>query len=96
MGSSTTWQSLPSKIIVARSAIGRGGFVMAKEFAVTVYDGACINCGICMDVCPIRTLDMTRDHGPGPEATFLRATPGRGATHDWMMVAPVPADHCNG
>ena len=69
---------------------------MAKEFAVTVDDGACINCGICMDVCPIRTLDMTRAHGPGPEATFLRATPGRGVIHDWMMVVPVQVDHCNG
>jgi ferredoxin len=69
---------------------------MEKEFAVTVSDDACINCGICMDVCPIRTLDMKRSHEFGPEATFYRATPARAPVADWMMTVPVQVDHCNG
>jgi Pyruvate/2-oxoacid:ferredoxin oxidoreductase delta subunit len=69
---------------------------MAKEFAVTVDDGACINCGICMDVCPIHTLDMTRTPAAGPEATFTRHEPWLEEAHDWMMAVPVQVDHCNG
>ena len=67
-----------------------------KEFAVTIDEATCINCGICMDLCPIRTLDMTRTKATGPEATFLR---GRGESlggHDWMMEVPVQVNHCNG
>jgi Pyruvate/2-oxoacid:ferredoxin oxidoreductase delta subunit len=69
---------------------------MPIEFAVTVDKGACINCGICMDVCPIRTLDMTRARGFGPEATFARDLPGGIPVQDWMMIVPVQVDHCNG
>jgi NAD-dependent dihydropyrimidine dehydrogenase PreA subunit len=69
---------------------------MEKEFAVTVEEATCINCGICMDVCPIHTLDMTRVRGFGPEATFLRATPSRAPVSDWMMTVPIQVDHCNG
>jgi NAD-dependent dihydropyrimidine dehydrogenase PreA subunit len=67
-----------------------------KEFAVTVNEATCINCGICMDVCPIRTLDMTRAVGFGPEATFTRAAPPRAPGNNWMMAVPVQVDHCNG
>src|ERR1700694_4761676 len=69
---------------------------MEKEFAVTVNEKTCINCGICMDVCPIRTLDMTRAGGFGPEATFLRNVPSAAPVQDWMMTVPVQVDHCNG
>jgi ferredoxin len=69
---------------------------MEKEFAVTVNEKTCINCGICMDVCPIRTLDMTRARGFGPEATFLRDAPAGEPVHDWMMTVPIQVDHCNG
>jgi len=69
---------------------------MEKEFAVTVSDAACINCGICMDVCPIRTLDMTRTRDAGPEATFERGVPVRAPVREWMMAVPVQVDHCNG
>jgi ferredoxin len=68
---------------------------MAKEFAVTIDPTICFNCGVCMDVCPIRTLDMTRPDAPGPEATFFRnsaPTP----PYPWMMAAPVQVSHCNG
>ncbi len=69
---------------------------MEKEFAVTVNEETCINCGICMDACPIRTLDMTRAQGFGPEATFLRAEPAGAPVSDWLMAVPVQVDHCNG
>jgi len=67
---------------------------MEKEWAVTVNERTCINCGICMDVCPIRTLDMTRAVGSGVEATFNRGSAA--VAHDWMMEVPVQVDHCNG
>ncbi len=69
---------------------------MEKEFAVSVDEATCINCGICMDVCPIRTLDMTRAQGHGPEATFVRSDPAAEFEHRWMMTVPVQVDHCNG
>jgi NAD-dependent dihydropyrimidine dehydrogenase PreA subunit len=65
-----------------------------KEWAVTVNEGTCINCGICMDVCPIRTLDMTRATGSGVEANFNRGS--LAVAHDWMMEVPLQVDHCNG
>jgi ferredoxin len=70
---------------------------MPKEFAVAVDEHACINCGICMDVCPIRTLDMTRSLAAGAEGTFQRGRPAaEAAAYQWMMSVPVQVDHCNG
>jgi Pyruvate/2-oxoacid:ferredoxin oxidoreductase delta subunit len=68
---------------------------MAAEFAVTIDRGRCFNCGVCMDVCPIRSLDMTRPTVPGPEATSDR-TPQDPPPSAWLMAAPVQVDHCNG
>jgi formate hydrogenlyase subunit 6/NADH:ubiquinone oxidoreductase subunit I len=34
---------------------------MAYRFQVN--HTACINCGICMDLCPVRCLDMSRPAG---------------------------------
>src|SRR5256884_8129462 len=36
---------------------------MAYRFQVN--EQTCINCGICMDLCPVRCLDMTRPSGAG-------------------------------
>jgi ferredoxin len=69
---------------------------MEKEFAVKVDEATCINCGICMDVCPIRTLDMTRAEGFGPEATFVRSNADAAPKYPWMMTVPVQVTHCNG
>ena len=30
----------------------------------------CFNCGVCMDVCPVQALDMTRPDRPGIETAF--------------------------
>ena len=43
-------------------------------YRITIDNGGCINCGICMDVCPVQALDMTRPTRAGVE---LRAAPGR-------------------
>jgi NADPH-dependent glutamate synthase beta chain and related oxidoreductases len=64
-----------------------------------VNELTCINCGICMDLCPVRCLDMTRPTGEGTLAKVSeRATPvpwewGRRA---WMMMAPVQVAACVG
>lgn len=66
-----------------------------KEWLVNVNEATCINCGICMDVCPTRTLDMTRKTTEGPEGSFARGE-ARPETFSWMMEVPVQVDHCNG
>ncbi len=68
---------------------------MEKEFAVTIAEATCINCGICMDLCPIRALDMTRTRREGPESTFTRGAADPDS-FEWMMEMPVQVDHCNG
>ncbi len=53
----------------------------------------CLNCGVCMDVCPVQALDMTRTTTPsiesGIRATALREQP-------WMMEFPIQAKECIG
>jgi NADPH-dependent glutamate synthase beta subunit-like oxidoreductase/NAD-dependent dihydropyrimidine dehydrogenase PreA subunit len=53
----------------------------------------CINCGICMDVCPVQALDMTRTRAATVES-------GVAATGDdpkaWMMEFPVQSRECIG
>lgn len=66
-----------------------------KEWAVDIDDRTCINCGICMDVCPQRSLDMTRALTAGAEASFARGRES-GPGHAWMMALPIQVAHCNG
>ena len=70
---------------------------MAYRFQVNHQ--TCINCGICMDLCPVRCLDMTRPSGEGelglPEEV-LSPIPGLYATRSWMMLAPVQVSQCIG
>ena len=54
---------------------------MAYRFQVN--QTACINCGICMDLCPVRCLDMSRPAGEGEigsEVERLSPIPG-----DWAQ-----------
>ncbi|HEV2238764.1 MAG TPA: 4Fe-4S dicluster domain-containing protein, partial [Ktedonobacterales bacterium] len=70
---------------------------MAYRFRVDQV--ACINCGICMDLCPVRCLDMSRPSGAGEQGTAterLSPIPGASATRDWMMLAPVQVAACIG
>ncbi len=60
-------------------------------YRITIATGGCINCGVCMDVCPVQALDMTRpDHG-GIEAGPSGALPLR-----WMMEYPTQVGECIG
>ena len=36
-------------------------------YRIDIEHGGCINCGICMDVCPVEALDMSRPLAPGIE-----------------------------
>ena len=57
---------------------------MAYRFVVNRE--TCINCGICMDLCPVRCLDMTRPSGegePGSAGELLSPIPGSGASRAW-------------
>jgi NADPH-dependent glutamate synthase beta subunit-like oxidoreductase/NAD-dependent dihydropyrimidine dehydrogenase PreA subunit len=70
---------------------------MAYRFHVNQQ--TCINCGICMDLCPVRCLDMTRPAGEGePAIPSERETPIPGVygLRDWMMLAPVQVADCIG
>jgi NADPH-dependent glutamate synthase beta subunit-like oxidoreductase/NAD-dependent dihydropyrimidine dehydrogenase PreA subunit len=70
---------------------------MAYRFQVNQQ--TCINCGICMDLCPVRCLDMTRPSGEGERAQadeLLTPIPGDAAARSWMMLAPVQVAPCVG
>jgi NADPH-dependent glutamate synthase beta subunit-like oxidoreductase/NAD-dependent dihydropyrimidine dehydrogenase PreA subunit len=70
---------------------------MAYRFQVN--EQRCINCGICVDLCPVRCLDMTRPGSEGEPAlaSELRSpVPTDFTTRDWMMLAPVQVDACLG
>jgi NADPH-dependent glutamate synthase beta subunit-like oxidoreductase/NAD-dependent dihydropyrimidine dehydrogenase PreA subunit len=70
---------------------------MTYQFEVNQQ--TCINCGICMDLCPVRCLDMSRPSGEGergsPEELFS-PIPGDSAIRSWMMLAPVQVAPCIG
>jgi len=59
---------------------------MAYQFVCDEH--RCINCGACMDVCPIRCLNMTRPTGRGVEPS--------GQINEWMMEFPVQTAKCTG
>ena len=73
---------------------------MAYRFHVN--EQTCINCGICMDLCPVRCLDMTRpvDGTGGGElgnAFELQSPiPLDFGQRGWMMLAPVQVSACIG
>jgi len=70
---------------------------MAYRFQVN--QNTCINCGICMDLCPVRCLDMTRPSGEGEragDAELLSPIPEEYALRAWMMLTPVQVAACIG
>ena len=63
---------------------------MAYRFHVN--QTTCINCGICMDLCPVRCLDMSRPAGEGEigsEGERHSPVPGDWGQRAWMMLVPV-------
>ncbi len=64
---------------------------LAMAYRITLAREGCFNCGICMDLCPVHALDMTRPERPGVEAGA--ASPG---LTPWMMEFPVQVGTCIG
>ena len=60
-------------------------------YRITIERRGCINCGVCMDVCPVQALDMTRPDHSGVEAAGTSGRP-----FAWMMEYPVQVGECIG
>lgn len=54
----------------------------------------CINCGVCMDVCPVHALDMTRTLSPSIESGV--GGPSNRDQQPWMMEFPIQSGECIG
>jgi NADPH-dependent glutamate synthase beta subunit-like oxidoreductase/Pyruvate/2-oxoacid:ferredoxin oxidoreductase delta subunit len=65
---------------------------MAYRFQVDRSN--CINCGVCMDVCPVHALDMTRTLSPSIESG-VGGSPTR-HQQPWMMEFPIQSGECIG
>src|SRR5579859_3907711 len=63
---------------------------MAYRFQVDRSN--CLNCGVCMDVCPVHALDMTRTLSPSIESGVERST----SQQPWMMEFPIQSGECIG
>lgn len=68
---------------------------MSAYYRFSFDPGQCLNCGVCVDVCPVRCLDMTRPAGHGPEGDFDRGD-WSGEANAWMTVFPVQTGRCTG
>jgi NADPH-dependent glutamate synthase beta subunit-like oxidoreductase/Pyruvate/2-oxoacid:ferredoxin oxidoreductase delta subunit len=60
-------------------------------YRIQIENGNCLNCGVCMDVCPVQALDMTRPAKPGVESSGVFGRP-----FDWMMEYHVQVGECVG
>ena len=60
-------------------------------YRIDIDHSGCITCGICMDVCPVEALDMSRPQAPGVETG-----PGPGRPLAWMMEHPLQVGECIG
>lgn len=59
-------------------------------YRIEIDAGNCINCGICMDLCPVQALDMSRPTVPGIE------NDGWSKPLPWMMEHPIQVGECVG
>jgi ferredoxin len=66
-----------------------------RTFRFSFDSGQCLNCGVCVDVCPVHALDMTRPQERGPEGDFARSSNTSG-NQAWMTVFPVQVARCTG
>jgi len=60
-------------------------------YRITIESRGCFNCGVCMDVCPVQALDMSRPERAGVEAGGGSSLPLR-----WMMEYPTQVAECIG
>jgi NADPH-dependent glutamate synthase beta subunit-like oxidoreductase/NAD-dependent dihydropyrimidine dehydrogenase PreA subunit len=67
---------------------------VAVPYKFHVDRSNCLNCGVCMDVCPVQALDMTRTLGAPIEAG-VEGSAGNGGK-PWMMEFPIQAGECIG
>ncbi len=61
-------------------------------YRIDIDRTGCITCGVCMDVCPVEALDMSRPQAPGIETG---PAPG-GRPLPWMMERPLQVGECIG
>ena len=66
-----------------------------RTYRFSFDSGQCLNCGVCVDVCPVHSLDMTRPQEHGPEGDFARVSTAIGG-QAWMTVFPVQVARCTG
>ena len=59
-------------------------------YRIDIDHTGCINCGVCMDTCPVEALDMSRPVTAGIE------TRGFGSPQSWMMEHPIQVGECIG
>lgn len=64
-------------------------------FQFSFDSNQCLNCGVCVDVCPVHCLDMTRPQGPGPEPES-EDTRAPSPNQDWMTIFPIQIARCTG
>jgi NADPH-dependent glutamate synthase beta subunit-like oxidoreductase/NAD-dependent dihydropyrimidine dehydrogenase PreA subunit len=60
-------------------------------YRIDIDHGGCINCGVCMDVCPVEALDMSRPQAPG-----IETGPVGGRALPWTMERPLQVGECIG
>lgn len=60
-------------------------------YRISIDQSNCFNCGICMDVCPVEALDMSRPQRAGIESGL-----GHEAAFPWMMEHPTQVGECIG
>ncbi len=60
-------------------------------YRIDIDHGGCMTCGICMDVCPVEALDMTRPDHPG-----IETGPVGGRPLPWMVEHPLQVGECIG
>ena len=60
-------------------------------YRIDINHAGCITCGICMDVCPVEALDMSRPDHPG-----IETGPVGGKPLPWMVERPLQVGECIG
>ena len=60
-------------------------------YRIDIDHAGCITCGICMDVCPVEALDMSRPDHPG-----IETGPVGGKPLPWAMERPLQVGECIG
>jgi NADPH-dependent glutamate synthase beta subunit-like oxidoreductase/NAD-dependent dihydropyrimidine dehydrogenase PreA subunit len=59
-------------------------------YRIDIDHTGCINCGVCMDTCPVEALDMSRPETAGIETGKF------GSPQSWMMEHPIQVGECIG